>query len=661
MKNKKSTINSKNHDYKCFQYAFTLALNLDKINTNSQRISKIKPFIEEYNWKNIDFLSTSKDWKKFELNNEVALNISYVAHNTKKIEIAYKSKHNLTREKQVILLMISNSENWHYLLGKSLSGLLTGITSNHKEDFYCLNCFHSYRTKNKLEAHKKTCENHDYCRVEMRTNDNNKIKYNQGEKSIKLPFIVYADLECLLEKMSTCYNNPKESSTTKINKHTPSGYSIFTHCSFDKSKNKLNYYRGEDCMKKFCKNLREHARKIINCEKKDMIPLTKEEEENYNNQKVCYICKKEFNTSDKTESSSFECKKHYKVRDHCHYTGKYRGVAHNICNLRYKIPNEIPIIFHNGSTYDYHFIIKELVKEFEGNFECLVENTEKYITFPVPIKKRIENKDMGITYKIKLIDSFRFMATSLSKLVDNLTEGIHNDKCINCKSDISYMKVMDETLTFRCFNCKKNYKKEINKELIERFASTYKFCNNDLNKFVMLLRKGVYPYEYMDGWDKFNETSIPNKELFYSNLTMENSTETDYIHASNVFKMFKLNNLGDYHDLYVQSDILLLADVFENFLKACIKMYELDPAHFISLPGLAWQACLKKTGVELELLTDYDMLLMIEEGIRGGICHALHRYAKANDRYMKDYDESKESSYIQYLDANNLYGAAMSE
>ena len=244
----------------------------------------------------------------------------------------------------------------------------------------------------------------------------------------------------------------------------------------------------------FWKDLREHATKIINCEKKDIIPLTKEEEENYNNQKVCYICNKEFNTSGTTESSSFECKKHYKVRDHCHYTGKYRGAAHNICNLRYKIPKEIPIIFHNGSTYDYHFIIKELVKEFEGNFECLGENTEKYITFSVPIKKRIENKDMEITYKIKFIDSFRFMATSLSKLVNNLTEGIHSDKCINCKSDISYMKVMDETLIFRCFNCKKNYKKEINKELIERFASTYKFCNNDLNKFSMLLRKGVYPY-----------------------------------------------------------------------------------------------------------------------------------------------------------------------
>ena len=210
LKDKKSTINSKSNDYKCFQYAVTLALKLDKINGHPQRISKIKPFIKEYNWKDIDFPSTSKDWKKFELNNEVALNILYVPHNTKKLEIAYKSKHNLTREKQIILLMISDGENWHYLVVKSLSGLLTGITSNHKEDFYCLNCFHSYKTKNKLEAHKKICENHDYCRIEMPTKDNNVIKHNHGEKSIKLPFVVYADLECLLEKMSTCYNNPEE-------------------------------------------------------------------------------------------------------------------------------------------------------------------------------------------------------------------------------------------------------------------------------------------------------------------------------------------------------------------------------------------------------------------------------------------------------------------
>ena len=155
LKNKKSTINPINNDYKCFQYAVTLALNLDKIRKNPQRISKIKPFIDQYNWKDIDFPAMSKDWKKFELNNEIALNILYVPHNTRKIHLAYKSKHNLTRENQIILLMITDGEKWHYLMVKNLSGLLRGITSNHAGDFYCLNCFCSYCTKNKFEAHKK--------------------------------------------------------------------------------------------------------------------------------------------------------------------------------------------------------------------------------------------------------------------------------------------------------------------------------------------------------------------------------------------------------------------------------------------------------------------------------------------------------------------------
>ena len=353
LKNKKSTINPKNNDYKCFQYAVTLALNLDRINSHPERISKTKPFIEQYKGNDIDFPSTGKDWKKFQLNNEIALNISYVPHNTKNIHIAYKSRYNLTREKQVILLMICNGENWHYLVVKHLAGLLKGITSNHKEDFYCLNCFCAYSTKNKLEEHQQIFENNKYCHVEMPTKDNNIIKYNQGEKSIKLPFIIYADLKCLPQKMSACQNNPNESSTAEINKHTPSGYSLYTHCSFDKSKNKLDYYRGKNCMKKFCKDFKTHATKIINYEKKKMIPLTLKEEIYHNKHKICYICKKEFDTNDK---------KNYKVSDHCHYTGKYTGAAHNICNLRYKIPKEIPVVFHNSSTYDYHFIIKELVK-----------------------------------------------------------------------------------------------------------------------------------------------------------------------------------------------------------------------------------------------------------------------------------------------------------
>ena len=165
----------------------------------------------------------------------------------------------------------------------------------------------------------------------------------------------------------------------------------------------------------------------------------------------------------------------------------------------------------------------------------------------------------------------------------------------------------------------------------------------------------------MDEWNKFDEKELPSKESFYSNLTMEDISDMDYKHANNIFKKINLNNLGEYHDLYVRSDTLLLADVFANFRNACMKNYELDPAHFVSLPGLAWQVCLKKTNVELELITDYNMLLMIEDGMRGGICHAIQRYAKANNKYINDYKKNKESSYIQYLDANNLYGMAMSE
>ena len=206
--------------------------------------------------------------------------------------------------------------------------------------------------------------------------------------------------------------------------------------------------------------------------------------------------------------------------------------------MRYKVPKEIPIVFHNGSTYDYHFIIKELVKEFEGNFECLGENTEKYITFSVPIKKEIKNKDLEITYKIKFIDSYRFMSSSLSKLIDNLSERIHNNKCANFESCLDYVKTKNENLILKCFNCKTYYEQDFNEELIKKFKNTYSFCNNDINKFVLLIRKGVYPYEYMDSWERFNETSLPSKEDFYSNLNMENIDDIDYRHGNNVFKIF---------------------------------------------------------------------------------------------------------------------------
>ena len=235
-----------------------------------------------------------------------------------------------------------------------------------------------------------------------------------------------------------------------------------------------------------------------------------------------------------------------KVRDHCHYTGKYRGAAHGICNLRYKVVKEIPAVFHNGSSYDYHFIIKYLAEECNGHFECLGENTEKYITFSVPFKKVIneDNKDNDedndedkkpkeIKYRIKFIDSCRFMQDSLSNLVDNLSE-------------VKICEIPDNIL-------------------IKRFHNTYQLSDNDFNKFKLLLRKGVYPYEYMDGRKKFEKESLPDKEYFYSQLNKEHISDEDYAHAHEVRNTFNITNLEEYHDLYVQSDTALLADVLENF------------------------------------------------------------------------------------------------
>ena len=242
-----------------------------------------------------------------------------------------------------------------------------------------------------------------------------------------------------------------------------------------------------------------------------MIPLTKEEKKIRHRQKKCYICKKIFSTDD-------DNKEYHKVRDHCPYTGKYRGAAHDICNLRYKIPKEIPVVFHNGSTCDYHFTMKELAEEFEEEFKCLGGNTEKYITFSVPIKKEItkidkdgNNKIIKISHKIKFIDSFRFMSSSLSSLADNLFKELHIDKSIDCKSCLDSISVKDDQLIFRCFEGKKNYEKDFNKELIKRFANMYEFCNGDINKFILLLKKGVYPYGYIDSCERFDETSLPGK------------------------------------------------------------------------------------------------------------------------------------------------------
>ena len=205
------------------------------------------------------------------------------------------------------------ANNWHYLTVKSISGLLRRRTSIHNGDFYCLHCFHSYTTKEKLRKHEIICNDHDFCYLKMPDESNKILKYIPGEKSLNVPFIIYVDLECLLQKINICQNNPEKSYTEKKAVHRPSGNSLVTCCSFHKSKNEQKYYRGEDCMKIFCKDLKDQAMKIINYENKKIMPLTDEEKETHENQKICYICEQEF-CMNKNNKKEFKLKQ--KVRDH---------------------------------------------------------------------------------------------------------------------------------------------------------------------------------------------------------------------------------------------------------------------------------------------------------------------------------------------------------
>ena len=307
-------------------------------------------------------------------------------------------------------------------------------------------------------------------------------------------------------------------------------------------------------------------------------------------------------------------KKFYKdsVRDHCHITGQYRGAAHNACNLKLKICpriTQIPVVFHNLRGYDSHLIMQAISKIQETNededylkLSCIPNNTEKYISF-----------NLG---NLRFIDSVQFLLTSLDRLV------------------------------------------AANRP--ETFQITAQY-EPDEKKRNLLMRKGIYPYEYMDSWNRFNETNLPLKERFFNKLSDSGIIDEDYSHAVNVWETFSCRNIGEHCDLYCRTDVLLLADVFENFRNTCSKQYKLDPAHYYSSPGMSWDALLRITGVELELLTDYDQHLFIEKGIRGGISMVSKRYAKANNPQMEGYDPEKQKSYLLYLDANNLYGWAMSQ
>ncbi|XP_068686771.1 uncharacterized protein [Montipora foliosa] len=449
---------------------------------------------------------------------------------------------------------------------------------------------------------KQFIENLDYSGIQFPVTVK---QYNKIEKQNEININVF-DFEAITEKIHGCQPNDDKSYTEAYQKHTDCGYGYKVVCCYDDTYTKpVQIYKGEKAVYKFMEAMLDevkYCKKVTKKEFNKPLRMTEDHEKEFQRADKCHICEKEYNKTD------------VRVRDHCHVTGQYRGSAHQDCNLNFRLTEKIPVIFHNLRGYDSHFIMQEIgeiVKEHkytnkkgercQMNINAIPNNMEKYMAFM-------------LGNHLTFIDSFQFMSSSLDKLVSNLP-----------------------------------------KEALIYTSKKYKGKELDLTS-----QKGVYPYDFMDSFDKFNE-KLPPKEEFYSILNDEDITDDQYKHAQNVWNTFNLKNMGEYHDLYLKSDILLLADVFENFRKTCLQYYKLDPCHYFTSPGLSWDAMLKMTDIKLELMTDIDKFQFIEKGMRGGISYIANRYGKSNNKYMKTYDEKAPSKKIMYLDANNLYGWAMSQ
>ena len=598
-------INLKNKDNECFRWCHIRHLNMQ--NKDPQRIKKSdKEYINNLDYSGIEFPVTTKHYNKIERQNKI--NINVFGYEDKQPYPIYISKEKF--ENHMELLLITKDENKHYVLIKDFNKFMYKQTKHKERKHFCmfyLQCFSSERV---LNNHKDNCiQVNGMQAVNMPDKKNNILKFNNFHKQQPVPFVIYADFEAITEEILGCQPNNDKSYTEAYQRHTDCGYGYKVVCCYDDKYTKpVQIYRGEKAVYKFMEKMLEEVKYCKNIMKKEFnkpLIMEKDDETDFQKADKCHICDKQY------------AEKDIRVHDHCHITGKYRGSAHQECNLKLRVNPEnikIPVIFHNLRGYDSHFIMQEIgsvVKkhayknkkgeEVQMNINAIPNNMEKYMAFM-------------LGNHLTFIDSFQFMSSNLEKLVKNLP------------------------------------------------GELLKYTTQEFNgkKLDLMSKKGVYPYDYMDSFDKFNE-KLPAKKDFYSILKNENISDEDYQHAQAVWNTFKLRNMGDYHDLYLKSDILLLADVFENFRKTCLEYYKLDPCHYFTSPGLSWDAMLKMTDIKLELMTDIDMFQFIEKGMRGGISYIANRYGKANNKYMKSYDKKAPSKYIMYLDANNLYGWAMSQ
>lgn len=624
---KSAVVNLHNADEYCFAWAVVAALH--KPTGPNYDITSYPHFSSVLNVTGIDFPMSLTNIPKFEILNNISINV-YALEKIKKdfkdvYEIMGPLHHTKNkRDAHVNLLLIGDDDgNFHYCSITDLSRLISSQLSNHNgKKFLCDGCLQYFSSEEYLVRHNNfDC---DFVRIELPSKElkidkfgnnvpENILKFQNIQKQMEVPFVIYADFECMLKPFdldNTDDNLDTQTSyTQKKFEHVPYSFAYYIKCSFGDNASKFEFYRGDNCAQVFINFLERDVHNLYN----KYLKVPKQMNELNNLDKLrqdyaneCHICDKPLNSD--------------RVADHCHLTGSYRGPAHFECNLNFKNPKFIPVIFHNLRNYDSHLFIKNLCQNQEP-LSVIAQNKEKYISFEKSIEvdtylDKKSNIKKGKFLSLRFIDSFQFLPYSLSKLASTLDDN-------------------------QCIEVQKHF--------------------NEIEKFKYIRQKGIFPYKYIDNITKLDETKLPEKEQFYNDLTDEHISDEEYERAKFVWNLFKCNSIGEYSDIYLKSDVLLLADIFQNFRTTCMKTYKLDPAHYYTFPGLSFDSCLKYTGVELELLTDPDMLHFFKSSVRGGVSNCVCRKSIANNLFLSSYDPSQPTKFILYLDATNLYGYAMSQ
>jgi len=625
---KQACINIKNtKDDKCLIWAMLAQLHYaTNPKTNKDSLMYYKQFEKEIiQPEDQNFpIDIENDIPQFEELNDIKINVFEYIEEGKQINVIYNSGE---RNKNVInILQVTEDDKSHLVWIKDLSKLLnTDTTVNKNKRYHCDNCLSaSYTTPEALNNHQDYCLVNESCRAVFPPKDKSTLKFRNHNNEFKHPFAIFADFEStLLDHEEKVGEN-----TERYQKHVPNSFGLYYKCIHDEHSEAPFLFSDpnpEKVNEQFILKLEEYTQKSFKISKKFVNKKVFKEgdKDKHDACTECMNCETEFTDDNK------------KVLHHDHITSYYISTLCETCNKEFRYKRFIPVYLHNLRGYDSHLFITALYRygykhDKSDNITCIPNNQERYLSMSKKIKVGTSKdpktgKMNDLYYEIRFLDTFQFMASSLESLSTNLKS--------ECKS------VSD---------------------LRQTFPNTQKYFQND-TQFELMTQKGIYPYDFVSSYDKLNSKALPKQEEFYSKLMSASCSDEDYKRAQNVFKVFKCNSFMDYHNVYLKSDVLILADIWENFRNTCYDNYKLDPAYYFTAPGLSWDAFLKQTKVELELLTDENMYLFVESGIRGGISQISTRYAKANNKYMKNYDPKVEDSYIAYLDANNLYGYAMCE